>query len=73
MFNELVGLIFMVGMVGFVIGFIAYKHAFYKGRKRDNDQKPDLLSAALLKKEIEQGKHMVTVSTEEIPFQPQRW
>ena len=73
MFNELIGLLFIVFVIVALFTYVYSQHAFYKLRRRNQNLEPDLLEAALLKKDIAEGKIVKDVAIDKLPYQPQRW
>lgn len=58
---ELLGALFLIGLPLSVGYFVYHKHKYYKGELR-KDIKPDLVSAALLHKQIASGQLVVKVN-----------
>lgn len=58
---ELFGALFLVGLPLSVGYFVYRKHKYYKGKLR-KDQKPDLVAAALLHKQIDSGQLVIKVN-----------
>lgn len=61
MLGDLIGTLVLVGLPSLVVYYIYRKHKYYKGELR-KDIKPDLVSAALLHKQIASGQLVVKVS-----------
>jgi hypothetical protein len=60
MVGDIFGALFLLLVSLAIIGFVVYRNLFYKGKRR-KDVKPDSLEAALLKKEIAEGRLVVDV------------